>query len=219
MADTIIPTSLETARTQVLSLCNDASVGFQDNTEIDNWTKEGCVDISSKALAYENTDHAVLVEDQVIYADLETLGPAGMDTVIKVTGAAYTDATGKYKGMVRVTPKQFGHLAQKEKGESKHYFHWAKKIYIMPPPTAAVVTATGKVLVFFAQVTDDIAKLADWYQPLAIGYAFSRALLKDGKVASSNSVYSAYLNSLLFHRADLHNLLADIKEDFKVRER
>jgi len=216
MADTIIPTSLATARTQVLSLCNDASVGFQDNTEIDNWIKEGCVDVSSKALAYENTDNAVLVANQVIYTTLETLGDAGVDNIVKVVGAAYTDSSGKYKGMVRVKPKVFGYLATKQKGPSKYYFHWGKKIYILPAPTSAEVAAGGKAVLFFSQVTDDITKLADWYQMLPILFAFSRALLKDGKVASSNSIYSRYLNAVIFHRSDLHDLLPDSKKDFEV---
>ena len=219
MADTIIPTSLATARTQVLSLCNDADVGFFTGTEIDNWIKEGCVDISSKAHACEAVDHITLAADTLSYTDLDTLGSASVSRIVKVAGMVFSDGSGKYKGMVRTTPRLLGHLAQKAKGEPKYYLHWNKTIYLMPLTTSSVVAAGGKAMVFFSKITDDITELSDWYQPAAILFAFSRALLKDGKVASSNSVYSRYLNGLMFHRADLFDLPADVKEDFRLQDR
>ena len=150
------------------------------------------------------------INDTSGYAAAETTGGAcgfkknSIADIVKISACLYDNGTYGYKGLTRIHPRMIEHLSAKEAGEPFYFWHFANKIGIWPLTTAAIVTAVGKVQLFYSAISYAITDLPPYYQSLAVLYAAAKAKIKDGKYASANQLFSIYLNALSFQRSDLY---------------
>ena len=202
------------AKLQVRALLNEATEGFYLDDEIENWLKEGAADVAVKTLCVEKKDTITLVTNTFEYDDLVTLGADKVPNIIKVHSAIYDDGSHGYLGLVRINPRMMGHLAHNTADKPRHFWHFAQKIGIWPPPSS---TYNGKtVMLYFSYIADDITDLPYFYQGFPILYAAAMGKLKARLNAEAHQFYMTYVNSLNFHRADLYMLEADSKDMFEI---
>ncbi len=193
-----IPNSLSDALKQLRYLLNDTDTSFYDykDPELENWLKEGSVDVSSKTLCVEaiDTTAVTLVAGKKEYAQ-----PADC---VKVFACVYTGETTD-RGVSRIHPRMLSHIEYKDVGPPKYYYHFGSKIGVWPKPTESEKGKTCHV--YFSKVTEDITELPDEYQIAPILYALSQAYMRNGDVNQSQAVYNRYAMILNYHREDLHN--------------
>lgn len=194
-----IPNSLSDALKQLRYLLNDTDSSYYNyqDPELENWIKEGCVDVSSKTLCVEaiDTTSVVLAVDAREYPQ-----PAGC---VKVFACVYTGETVD-RGLQRMHPRMLSHTDNpNEDGPPRFFYHFASKIGVFPKPTASEV---GKIChVYFSKITEDITELPDEYQIAPILYALSQAYLREEDVNQSQAIYNRYAMILNYHREDLYN--------------
>ena len=190
---------------------NEATAAFWTDAQITSWIQEGTRVVSSKGLLYETEVALTLVADQLSYTSTD---------VLEIVHAYYTNAAGgagNFKGLIKISPMKIGNLATSSAGIPKYYALWNRKTYIWPLPTAAVVTATGKVNLMCCKETDDITALADEYQHLAVVYAAACAKQKDEKFQEATNLFAQFYSDLAFEREDKINREEDAFGDFQIR--
>ena len=149
--------TLSDAVTEVRDLLNEASVVFWTDAQIEKWIKEGVRVFASKTLMVEDTqDIDPLVADQLSYSasDKPWIGD-----MIEPYAAIYYDGTSKYKGLIKVHPRQIGNLALSTSGPTKYYTMHDRMIYLFPVPNATIVAANAKITFLFSKESDDITVL------------------------------------------------------------
>jgi len=105
------------------------------------------------------------INDTSGYAAAETTGGAcgfkknSIADIVKISACLYDNGTYGYKGLTRIHPRMIEHLSAKEAGEPFYFWHFANKIGIWPLTTAAIVTAVGKVQLFYSAISYAITDL------------------------------------------------------------
>lgn len=218
MSALTIPYSSTETRQQVRSLLNEPSPSYWTNDEIDKWIQEAAIDIATKTLCYEKTSDITLAA-----TTLEYDGPTGDsgDDIIKIYAAVFYDSTNTYRGLRQIHPRMIQHLPEATAGEPYYWWYFNDKVGIFPLTSAGVVTATGKVKLYYsvAKGIEDVA--GTWYMPyyyqlLTIYYAVAMARKKQRMNAEADQFYAMYLNSVNFHRADLYDRGVDSKDMFEI---
>lgn len=202
------------ARQQVRILLKEPTALYWTNDEIDKWIQEGCIDITTKTLCYEKSGNITLVSTPVL--TYGGIGSDSIDDILKIYGAVYYDTTNTYRGLMKIHPRQIQHLPEATAGPPFYWYHFGDMFGIFPVSNAAVVTAVGKVKVFYSMADEVITNLPYYYQLPAIIYAVSIARRKEGKHAEANQFYAMYANSMGFHRADLYERGVDSKDMFQI---
>jgi hypothetical protein len=205
--------TLANAITEVRYVLNEASAAYWTDAEITAWIKEGTRIFSSKTLMVEDTQTLTMVASQLRYTSSDESWIANM---IEPYAAIYDNGSSKYKGLIKVHPRQLGNVATFAAGEPKYYTMHDRSIYIWPLPSSAVAAA-GSMSFLFSTETDDITDLTDEYQHLPIIYACSKAKQKDQKWAESNTLLMQFYNETNFERSDKHNRETDTYDMFKIK--
>lgn len=220
MAAITLPYSAAEALTQVRSLIGEPTANFWSDEELNNWVIEGSVDISTKTLCYEHKNSIKLVANQLEYTDFVAAPTTnGIAQVVKVYGCIYDDEANVYRGLQKIHPRQIQHLSESTAGPPYYYYHFAGKIGLFPLPSATEAALTDPVLVYCSLVADAITDLPDHYQQFAIIYAAAMARFKERKNAEAMRLYTQYINSMNFHRADIYERPGDAKSDFQMPDR
>ena len=208
--------TLANSITQVRAALNEATATYWSDDEITFWIQEGCRVFSSKTLMMEDTqDIDPLVANQLRYTSGDQ---AWIANILEPYTAIYYNGSSKYKGLIKIEPKQIGNLATFTSGEPKYYCMHDRSIYLFPLVSAAVVMANGVVTLLFSSVTSDITDITDEYQHLPIIYAVAKAKQKDQHFGESASLMSQFFQETNFERADKHTREKDNLEAFKVRK-
>jgi len=203
---------------QVRSLLNEPTANYWTDDELNKWIQEACIDITTKTLCYEKSGDITLVSTPVLtYGALD--GGDSIDDTLKIYGAVYYDSTNVYRGLMKIHPRIVGRTQERTPGEPYYYYIFGDELGIFPVSNAAVVTATGKVKVFYSMADETITNLPYYYQPLAIYYAVAMARRKQKMEAEGRQWLTMYINSIHFYRADLYERGIDSKEMFQIPDR
>lgn len=197
-----LPDSLAEAVTEVRTLINEPTARFWTDTEIENWIKEGCVDVCAKTLCYKAVDNSKAITNSMI----EYLVPTD---AFKILSCEFYDSQASpvtYTGLTRMHPRQIGNEQPTSDGDPEWWYHYADRIGIYPVPSS--VHANDRLIVHYALSDDDITNIPDRYQTFVINYAAAMALLKRRRNQAAMALYASYLNSVKFARLDLENLEA-----------
>ena len=206
--------TLSDAVTEVRDLLNEASAVFWSDTQIENWIKEGTRIFSSKTLMVEDTqDLDPLIADQLSYSSSDETWIGDM---IEPYAAIYYDGSSKWKGLIKVHPRQLGNLALGTSGPTKYYTMHDRKLYVFPVPNATIVAAGAKITMLFSKESEDITDLTDEYQHLPIVYACGKAKQKDQKFGEAWSLMSQFFQEIEFERSDKHAREVDSLDKFKI---
>lgn len=227
MAAISLPYDAAEALTQVRALIGEPTAGFWSDEEIDNWVIEGSVDIRTKTLCQEHKNTFTLVEDQLEYVDFVAAPTTdGIAQVLKVYSCIADDEQTPpvFRGLQRIHPRMINHMPHNTKGAPYYYYHFAKKIGIWPLPDSTWAAYTDPILVYcsimYIPTADEaIADIPDHYQQFAILYAAAMARFKERKNVEAMALYTKYINSLNFHRADLYERGVDAKSDMQPPDR
>lgn len=212
-----LPDSLSEVLTEVRAIIKEPTELFWRDTEINNWAKEGVVDICAKTLCYKAIDSSQAFTNSMIEYPVPTLA-------FKILSCEFYDSQASpvsYRGLIRIHPRQIQHETPFEPGDPGYWYHFADRIGIYPVP--ASTNGSDRLIIHYALTTDDITNLPDRFQTFVIYYAAAMALFKRRKNQGAVTLYSSYLNSVKFARIDLENLEAvDTKDqqnvyDFTVR--
>jgi hypothetical protein len=206
--------TLADATTEVRDLLNEATAVFWSDAQIQKWLKEGVRLFSSKTLMVEDTqDIDPLVASQLSYSSSDE---TWIGDIIEPYAAIYYDGTSRYKGLIKVHPRQIGNLALGTAGPPKYYTMHDRKIYIFPLTSATEVAAGAKITFLYAMETDDITAITDEYQHLPIIYAAAKAKQRDMKFAEATALMSQFFQEVAFERADKHAREVDSLDKFKI---
>lgn len=206
--------TLATSITEVRNILNEKNAVFWTDTEISDWIKEGTRIFSSKTLMVEDTqDIDPLVANQLSYSSSDE---TWLGDMIEPYACIYYDGTSRYKGLMKIHPRQIGNLALGTAGPPKYYCMHDRKLYIFPMTSAAVVAAGGKITMLYSKETEDIADITDEYYHLPILYASARAKQKDQKYAEANSLFAQFYQEVNFERQDKHAREVDSLDKFRV---
>jgi hypothetical protein len=200
--------------TEVRDLLNEATAVFWTDAQITRWLQEGVRSFSSKTLMVEDTqDIDPLIAGQLSYSasDETWIGDA-----IEPYAAIFYDGSSKYKGLIKIHPRQIGNLALGTDGPPKYYTMHDRMIYIFPRTSAAVVTANGKITFLFAKESDDITEVTDEYQHLPIIYAVAKAKQRDQKFSEAAALFGQFYQEVSFERQDKHSREVDSIDKFKI---
>lgn len=220
MAAISLPYSAVEARTQVRALIGEPTAKFWTDEEINNWVIEASADISTKTLCYEHRNSVTLVASQLEYVNFISAPTTnGIAQVVKIYGCIYDDESNVYRGLQKIHPRMINHMPHNTAGPSYYYYHFAGKIGIWPLPTATEAALTDPILVYCSLVADAITDLPDHYQQFAIIYAAAMARFKERKNLEGMALYTQYINSMNFHRADIYERGVDAKSDFQMPDR
>lgn len=202
--------TLSTATTEVRYLLNESTASFWSDTEIENWIKEGCLDITSKGAVYEDSQDISLVTNQLVYTSSDE---SWIANVGKVYAVYYDDGSNGYTGLIQAHPKMLNHLDRNSSGEPVYWMYHHKSFYIWPIPSANENGNT--VTVLHTAISNDITNLEDEYQYLAVKYAAAMALFKDRRAGEAQLLLTHYINSLNFERADKFEPTVDNLDEFQ----
>jgi hypothetical protein len=209
--------SLAQAITEVRDLLNESSVAFWTDAQITKWIQEGTRVFSSKTLMVEDTQVLdPLIDGQLSYSSSDETWIAD---AVEIYSAIYYDGSSKYKGLIKVHPRQIGNLALGTSGPTKYYAMHDRKIYLWPVPSAAIIAAGATITFLFSCETDDITALEDEYQHLPIIYACAKCKQKDQKFAEATSLFSQFYSDTGFERQDKHAREVDSLDKFRIPKR
>lgn len=191
--------------TEVRALVNEPTATMFSDSEINSWIDQAAIDISTKALCYEQTEDITLATDTMEYT------PSTAD-VLKIYAAHYNNS-----GLIRIHPKAVAHITSVSSGAPVYWYEHHGKVGFYPVPSAS--ESGNTVTIMFSSETDDITDIPDEYQPLAILFVASKCKTKEGKFSQAAQLYAQYLNSLYFHRQDLHERGVDSLDQFRIPDR
>jgi len=196
--------------TEVRSLINESTAGFWSDTEIENWIKEGTLDLSTKLLCFESEETISLVTDQWIYTSSDE---SWLGDLLKTKGCYYDDGT-TVRGLQRIDIQKFGHV-QNTTGNPTHFFENNRKFYISPTPT---VTQNGNdITVICSSETDDITDLRDEHQTIVFLFATAKAKAKDRMFQESALYLTQYMNTINHERKDKYDYGSEPFSNFTLK--
>jgi hypothetical protein len=206
--------TLSGAVTEVRRNVNESIAGFWSDTEIEDWIKEGTRTFSSKSLMVEGTDTVDPMIASTLYYD------SGDETwiadLLEIYTVIYFNGTNKYKGLIKIHPRQIGNLATATAGPPKYYCLHDRKLYVLPLTSATEVAAGATLSVLYAKETDDITALTDEFQHLAVIYATAKAYQKDEKWAAAGVLMGQFFQEVAFERNDKHARETDSLDKFRI---
>ena len=197
-----LPDSLAEALTEVRAIIKEPTALFWTDTEINNWLKEGVVDICAKTLCYKLIDNSQAITDDIIEYTVPSLA-------FKILSCEFYDSQETpvtYRGLTRIHPRQIEHETPIVSGDPTYWYHYADRIGIYPVP--ASINGSDRLIIHYALTSDDITNLPDRYQTFVVNYGAAMALFKRRRNQAAVALYSSYLNSLKFARVDLENIEA-----------
>jgi hypothetical protein len=191
--------TLATLTTSVRQLLNEAVASFWTDTEIQEWIKQACIDISTKTLCVKHRDYFPLATNAQVYT-ASSFQTNKTDVIAKVQYIWYNDGMSAV-ALKRTTPELFGGFQYgTDTGPPKEYYEDNQEIFVWPIPSAN--ENTDKVHLIYSYVTDDITKIQWNYQPMAILYACAMAKAKDEHFQQASMYQQLYLNAINFERQD-----------------
>ena len=192
-----------TATTEVRNLLNEESASFWTDAQIQGWIKQGCLDTSSKVMAYVTEQTITLVTSKFKYTSVEE---AWIANLVRIKHAWYKDAAAA-KGLARMDFEQLGNQQVNTAGPPRWYMEERQLVWVWPVPTAS---ENGDIVYCVAAtVTDDITNIRYEYQPSVIFFATAMAKLRDRKYQEAALYQQMYLNSIGFERTDKFNIPKD----------
>ena len=209
-----VPYSAATALQQERSILNEPVARFWSDEELNNWTIEACVDISTKTLCREVIDTVVLVTNTMNYTAMVTGSAGSVAKIVKVHACLYgkSDGSSDYKSLRRIRPIQVNRQ-EKIAGPPEVFFHFNTVLGLYPLATS---DENGDIVqVYHSSIASAITELPEYYQPFAVNYAIGKALWKDKQWASGGLLLNDYYSMIQFHRADLHDPPATAISDLK----
>jgi len=206
--------TLTTATTAVRDVLNEETAAFWSDTQIQNWIKEGCVDLTSRGMVYITQEEITLAATTLYYVSTDE---AWIADAVKLFHGYYDDASNGYNGIVKIEPSQIGHMPQADAGVPEYFALVDKRVYIWPLTSAAVVAAGGKAKFEVAKVTDDITNIEFEFQHLPIEYAIAHALTRDKQFQEAGVYFSMYRTGLEFERQQKVDREKDAYSNFKTR--
>ena len=195
--------TITTAIQEVRYLLNEATASFWTDTELENWIKQGCMDLSTKMLNTSADGTVTLVQDQIKYVASDESWIANK---IRCEVIWYQSGQNS-RGLQRIEPHMLGHLQIFEAGEPRYFYENGPALYLWPAPSATEAGNTCNVI--YSKATEDITELRQEYQQLVFLYAVSMAKAKDRKYQEAGLFQQMYLNSLNFERQDKFNMGTD----------
>lgn len=198
---------------EVRDALNETVASTWSDAQITKWLEEGTRIFSSKTLMVEADDIITLVANQLAYTSSDE---AWLANCIEPYSAYYDNQSNKYKGLIKVHPRQLGNLALSTSGPPKYYCIHNRTMYIWPLTTATIVTAGGTVMFLYATETDDITEISDEYQHLPIIYAVGKCKQRDEKYGDATSLFAQFYTEINFEREDKHNRETDSMDKFKI---
>ncbi len=202
--------TLASSLTEVRALINEDTPGFWTDTEIENWIKEGTLDVSTKLLCVESEETVTLVTGQWVYSSSDE---SWLSDLLKIK-ACYFDDNSTVKGLQRVDIQKFGHL-QNSTGNPTQFFENNRKFYISPTPTTAQNALD--ITVICSSETDDITELRDEHQPIVFLYAVSKAKAKDRMFQESALYLTQYINTINHERKDKYDFGTEPFSNFTLK--
>lgn len=187
-----------TARSRVREFINEDTADFWTDTEIDEWIKMGCLDISTKTLVVKHRDYFTLATDTEVY-DASDFNTNTSDVIVGVQYAWYQDDMNAVS-LQKIRPDQFGHVQFQDAGPPKMFFEDNGEIFVWPVPTSS--ENGNKINLIYAYASDDITDLRYNYQIMAIWFAVSMAKAKDEQFGQASMWQQVYANALQFERND-----------------
>lgn len=187
-----------TARSRVREFINEDTADFWTDTEIDEWIKMGCLDISTKTLVVKHRDYFTLATDTEVY-DASDFNTNTSDVIVGVQYAWYQDDMNAVS-LQKIRPDQFGHVQFQDAGPPKMFFEDNGEIFVWPVPTSS--ENGNKINLIYAYASDDITDLRYNYQIMAIWFAVSIAKAKDEQFGQASMWQQVYANALQFERND-----------------
>lgn len=209
--------SLAQAITEVRDHLNEATAVFWSDAQITKWIQTGTRIASSKGLLVEADDDITLIANQVPYTSAIGAGYTWLADCLEPVYGYYNDQNNKYKGLVKITPRQIGNLATFTTGDPKYFCFFNRSMYIFPLTTAAIVTVGGTVSFLYGKETDDITALSDEYQHLSMDYALARAKYRDHHFAEANAMLAQFYQDISFERQDKVMREQDTLDSFKIK--
>jgi len=202
--------------TQVRSILAEPTALYWTADEINKWVQEAAMDIATKVLGYEKSDYITLSTSapELTYGAMQ--GGDSIDGMVKIYGAVYYNTAETHRGLMKIHPRQIEHLPEQTAGEPYYWWHFGDEFGLYPVASSAIVTAGGKVKVYYSMLDETITNLPWHYRLPAIYYAVAMARKKQGMIAESNQFYAMYMNSLAFYRADLYERGVDSKDMFEI---
>jgi len=195
-----LPDSLSEAVTEVRAIIKEPTAQFWTDAELENFLKEGVVDICAKTGCYK------LVSSSTAFVDSQTeyLVPT---LAFKILSCQFYDSQTSpvsYRGLTRIHPMQTQHENPVAAGDPSWWYNYADRIGVYPVPSGT--NAADRLIVHYALTSDDITKLPDRYQTFVVYYGAAMALFKRRMNQAGVSLYTSYLNSLKISRTDLENI-------------
>jgi len=206
--------SLSEAVTEVRDHLNEATAVFWSDAQIEKWIKTGTRIASSKGLLVEADDNITLINNQLLYTSSDE---AWLADCLEPIYAYYNDQSNKYKGLIKIIPRQIGNVAAFTTGDPKYYCFFNRSMYVFPLTSAAIVTAGGTVSFLYGKETDDITALSDEYQHLSMDYALARAKYRDHHYAEASNLLAQFYQDISFERKDKVMREQDTLDSFKIK--
>jgi len=203
----------------VRAVLNEPTASYWTADEINKWIQEAVMDITTKTLCYEKSDDITLAATTRVYG---TIGSSdSVDDVLKIYGCIFNSGATPpvYRGLTKIHPRMINRLPEQTVGEPFYYYQFGDELGFFPLTSAGVVSAGGKVRVFYSFPDETITNLPYYYQVPSILYAVSRARAKQRMVQEADQFYMMYLNSIGFYRADLYERGVDSKDMFEIPDR
>jgi len=197
-------------RTRVRDLLNESTSAFFSDAEINRWLNDGERDIAIKSLCLEQ-----------ILSKATVSGTRTVDIYhVKTLDVEYTPAAGNPVGLLKIIPKQLGHL-NLNGTHPQYWFPWGKTIAIEPLPDAAYnlkVYVASLPTIEMSETTDE-PQIPVSLHYLVIKYAYCRALMKDGLLKNAGFVYANYVYDLENIRSSIVEKYQDRKSEYKLPDR
>jgi hypothetical protein len=203
--------TLSTAKTEVRALINESTGVFWSDTEIENWIKEACTDISTVGAVVTDSQDVALVTNQLVYTSATE---AWLTNVLKIYGCYYDDGSNGYKGLIRIHPRHIGNTDILSAGVPRYYCFFDNKFFVQPLPSAS--ENAKNITVLHTKVTDDITALNYEHQKLAIKYATAMAYIKDRQYEPAGMLLQMYMNALNFEKDDKTEREVDSLDMFQI---
>jgi len=201
---------LSDIRNRVRDTLNESTALFWTDAELNRFINDGERDVAIKSLCLES-----------ILSKTTTASTRTIDIYrVKVLHIEYIPASGTPIGLVKIIPKQLGHL-NLNTTIPQYWFPWAKKIGIEPLPDAAYdlnVYVASLPTIEMSADTDE-PQIPDEFQELIIQYAIWKALCKDGLFQGVADIYNDYIYRLQFIRENIIRRYSDNKYEFKIPDK
>lgn len=206
MADTdLIPTGETTANALLVlrSMLNEASASFWADAELTYYLQLAAVKISSLFGGLETASATAALGTGATSVTIP-------DDVHHVEAVLY-DGT---RGLIRVHPRQIGHLAETTAGPPRYFAVFARKIYFAPATTSAETAKTFTVLGW--KSTQNIYGLDEPMKQAAIILAAAYAKIKDRKFAESQALMTMAYSEAERARALIYTNIPNAKQDMQI---